>query len=59
MMAEIEGVEPFTVAIRQAVLDDLHDRLDNLRWPAELAGVGWSRGVSVAYLADYWRDGYD
>jgi len=50
------------VEIPQADLDDLHDRLARTRWPDELPGVGWSRGVPLGYLqelAGYWRDGYD
>jgi epoxide hydrolase len=55
-------IKPFTIAIPQADLDDLHDRLARTRWPDELPGVGWSRGVPVDYLkglADYWANGYD
>jgi pimeloyl-ACP methyl ester carboxylesterase len=56
------AIHPFRVEIPQADLDDLYDRLARTRWPDELAGVGWSRGVPLAYLQDlagYWRDGYD
>jgi epoxide hydrolase len=56
------AIHPFRVEIPQADLDDLHDRLARTRWPDELAGVGWSRGVPLGYLkelAGYWRDGYD
>ena len=56
------AIHPFRVEIPQADLDDLHDRLDRTRWPDELPGVGWSRGVPLGYLQDlagYWRDGYD
>ncbi len=56
------AIEPFQIAIPQADLDDLHDRLARTRWPSEISGVGWSRGVPVAYLeklATYWRDEYD
>ncbi|MBZ0303880.1 MAG: epoxide hydrolase 1, partial [Anaerolineae bacterium] len=55
-------IKPFSVHIPQAALDDLHDRLARTRWPAELPGVGWSRGVPLDYLkelADYWRSSYD
>ncbi len=53
---------PFEVGIPQADVDDLADRLARTRWPDELPGVGWSRGVPLDYLkglAEYWRDGYD
>ena len=56
------AIHPFRVEIPQADLDDLHDRLARTRWPDELPGVGWSRGVPLGYLqelAGYWRDGYD
>ncbi|MDF2741279.1 MAG: Epoxide hydrolase domain protein [Actinomycetia bacterium] len=56
------GIRPFRIDIPQADLDDLRDRLARTRWPDELPGVGWSRGVPLDYLkqlAAYWRDGYD
>jgi pimeloyl-ACP methyl ester carboxylesterase len=55
-------LRPFRIDIPQSQLDDLKTRLANTRWPEELPGVGWSRGVPVGYLqevADYWRTGYD
>jgi microsomal epoxide hydrolase len=55
-------MQPFSIEIPQAALEDLGERLDRTRWPAELPGVGWDRGVPVAYLrelVDYWRTGYD
>src|SRR6266508_3606666 len=55
-------IRPFRIEIPQAALDDLRDRLARTRWPDELPGVGWSRGVPVNYLkglADYWANSYD
>ena len=55
-------VRPFRIDIPQADLDDLRDRLARTRWPDELSGGGWSRGVPLAYLrelAEYWRGTYD
>ncbi|MBM7783790.1 epoxide hydrolase family protein [Tenggerimyces flavus] len=55
-------IRPFRIEIPQAELDDLHSRLANARWPEQLPGDGWSRGVPVEYLrelAEYWRDGFD
>jgi pimeloyl-ACP methyl ester carboxylesterase len=55
-------IRPYTIAIPQADLDDLRDRLERTRWPDELANVGWSRGVPLSYLkelAEYWRTIYD
>ncbi|MFI6905754.1 epoxide hydrolase family protein [Nonomuraea sp. NPDC050394] len=56
------SIRPFRIEIPQARLDDLAARLAATRWPDELPGVGWSRGVPVEYLrelAGYWRTGYD
>ena len=55
-------IRPSRVDVPQADLDDLRDRLARTRWPDELGGVGWSRGVPVGYLrelAEYWRTSYD
>jgi epoxide hydrolase len=55
-------IRPFRVEISQRDLDDLRERLARTRWPEELPGVGWSRGVPVGYLkelAEHWRTGYD
>ncbi len=55
-------IQPFTITIPQADLDDLRDRLARTRWPDELPDVGWSRGVPLNYLeelAEYWRTSYD
>jgi len=55
-------IRPFRVEVPQADLDDLRDRLGRTRWPGEVPGAGWSRGIPLGYLeelAGYWRDGYD
>ena len=57
-----ESIKPFLIRVPQAELDDLHDRLARTRWPDELPGVNWSRGVPLGYLmelAEYWRTSYD
>jgi epoxide hydrolase len=61
-VADAAEIRPFQVAIPQADLDDLRERLARTRWPDELPGIGWSRGVPLGYLkelAAYWADGYD
>jgi pimeloyl-ACP methyl ester carboxylesterase len=55
-------IRPFRIDIPQTDLDDLEDRLARARWPEEMPGVGWSRGVPLGYLrdlADYWLTKYD
>ncbi len=56
------NIEPFRIDVPQADLDDLRARLANTRWPVELAGTQWERGVPLPYLRDlaaYWADGYE
>ncbi|WP_344941798.1 epoxide hydrolase family protein [Actinomadura miaoliensis] len=55
-------IRPFRIDVPQADLDDLRERLARTRWPEEVPGTGWSRGVPLGYLkelAAYWRDSYD
>jgi epoxide hydrolase len=55
-------IRPFRIDIPQPDLDDLRDRLARTRWPSEIPGVGWDRGVPLDYLkelAQYWRTTYD
>jgi epoxide hydrolase len=61
-MADDVDIRPFRLDVPQADLDDLHDRLRRTRWPAEIPGAGWSRGVPLSYLrelSEYWRNQYD
>ncbi|MGN9844428.1 epoxide hydrolase family protein [Nonomuraea sp. H19] len=62
MTTNTQGIRPFRIDIPQADLDDLKARLARTRWPDEVPGAGWSRGVPVEYLkelAEYWRTQYD
>lgn len=55
-------IEPFTIAVSEAVLDDLRERLSRTRWPDEPEGAGWGYGTDLSYLRElvrYWQDGYD
>ncbi|HET6211146.1 MAG TPA: epoxide hydrolase [Jatrophihabitans sp.] len=55
-------MRPFRIAVPDEDLTDLQRRLAETRWPSEIAGSGWSRGVPLEYLkelAEYWRTGYD
>jgi pimeloyl-ACP methyl ester carboxylesterase len=57
-----DSIQPFRIEIPQADVEYLHNRLASARWPGELPGVGWARGVPLGYLKDlagYWRTGYD
>jgi hypothetical protein len=46
------SVQPFQVSIPKADLEDLQERLARTRWPDELPGVGWSRGVPLGHLKE-------
>jgi pimeloyl-ACP methyl ester carboxylesterase len=55
-------VEPFRIAVPDAVLTDLRERLARTRLPDEMPGSGWTYGTNLAYVRDlvaYWRDRYD
>ncbi|MBP2327516.1 pimeloyl-ACP methyl ester carboxylesterase [Kibdelosporangium banguiense] len=55
-------ITEFRAEIPQSELDDLALRLSMTRWPNELPGTGWTRGVPLDYLkelADYWRTEFD
>jgi pimeloyl-ACP methyl ester carboxylesterase len=57
-----EAVTPFTLAIPQAELDDLNNRLANTRWPERETVDDWTQGVPLAAVQDlctYWRTHYD
>jgi hypothetical protein len=57
-----DQIRPFRIEIPQEDLDDLRERLARTRWPDDLPGEDWSRGVPVSYLqelAEYWRQDYD
>lgn len=55
-------ITPFQIAIPDADLEDLQQRLLAARWPDELPDVAWDYGIPLQEtqdLAAYWRDGYD
>jgi pimeloyl-ACP methyl ester carboxylesterase len=56
------SVQPFTIKIDDAVLDDLAGRIDRTRWAADFANGDWAYGAEAGYLHElvaYWRTGYD
>lgn len=55
-------IEPFEIRVDDAVLDDLHRRLAQTRFPDQIDGTGWEYGIPVGYLrelVEYWRETYD
>ncbi|MDA3630865.1 epoxide hydrolase [Saccharopolyspora sp. WRP15-2] len=55
-------ITPHRLDIPQQDLDYLRERLDRVRWPDEVPGLGWNYGPPLDYLrelVEYWRDDYD
>ena len=56
------NIEKFSVAIADAELVDLRERLKRTRWAEDFANDAWQYGTNGNYLkelVDYWRDEYD
>lgn len=54
--------EPYIVAVPEATLADLRERIRRTRWPEPAPGEPWSQGTDLGYLRDllaYWADGFD
>jgi pimeloyl-ACP methyl ester carboxylesterase len=57
-----EEVQSFTIAVPEADLVDLRERLARTRWPEAETVADWSQGVPLSYLqelCDYWLHHYD
>jgi pimeloyl-ACP methyl ester carboxylesterase len=55
-------LRPFTVAVPDADIADLRNRLAGTRWPAEETVTDWSQGVRSTHLRSlvtYWAEEYD
>jgi pimeloyl-ACP methyl ester carboxylesterase len=56
------AIERFALPYSEAAVNDLHRRLEQTRWPDEIPGAGWERGVDLSYLREictYWREKFD
>jgi pimeloyl-ACP methyl ester carboxylesterase len=56
------AITPFTLAVPEADLADLRERLSRTRWPERETVDDWSQGIPLDYVRDvceYWRTGYD
>lgn len=57
-----KAVRPFRIAVPEAELRDLKERLARSRFPDQIEGAGWDQGVELGYLKElvaYWKDTYD
>src|SRR3989449_11386357 len=53
---------PFTIAVPQALLNDLRERLARTRFPDQPPGAPWAYGTDLGYLRElvtYWQTRYD
>lgn len=58
----LSRIEPYQIAVPQADLDDLRERLARTRFPEDETVDGWVQGVPLSRMKDlvaYWREGYD
>jgi epoxide hydrolase len=61
-MQENALIRPFRIAVSEAVLSDLKQRLRNTRWPDRELVDDWSQGAPLAWVQDmchYWCEAYD
>jgi len=57
-----DDITPFRIAVPEADLDDLRERLRRTRWPEAETVDDWSQGIPLAYarrLCEYWLERYD
>jgi epoxide hydrolase len=58
----VADINPFRIAVPDADLADLKDRLARTRWPEAECVDDWTQGIPLSYtreLADYWANEYD
>lgn len=58
----IKKLAPFNLSVPDSVINDLKQRLNNVRWPDEIPGNSWKYGTDLKYLQDfcqYWATDYD
>ena len=61
-MSDNPALQPFTIDIPDAVLEDLHRRLRTTRWAPDPGNEDMYYGLSTEYvkgLVGYWLDGFD
>jgi len=56
------AIEPYTIAVDEAVLSDLRERIQRTRWAEPVGGSGWDYGVDPEYLRSLfttWANDFD
>ncbi|BBZ04392.1 epoxide hydrolase [Mycolicibacterium chitae] len=62
MTTAVPPIRPFRIAVDDAELVDLRERLARTRWPEAECVEDWSQGIPLSYtreLARYWEHDYD
>jgi pimeloyl-ACP methyl ester carboxylesterase len=57
-----DAVTPYRIAVPEAELQELRDRLARTRWPEPEPVADWSQGVPLAYVRElcrHWAEEYD
>jgi pimeloyl-ACP methyl ester carboxylesterase len=55
-------VNPFTIHVKDEILNDLRQRLLQTRWPDQVSQAGWDYGTDLSYmkeLVSYWLQTFD
>ena len=55
-------IKEFKIDISDEVLEDLHNRLSNSRWPNKEPVEDWNQGIPLSYMKDvcnYWLNEYN
>jgi microsomal epoxide hydrolase len=58
----VPDLRPDPIHVDDAILADLHERLDRARWPNQIEGIGWEQGTELGWLREvvaYWRHQFD
>ncbi len=61
-MSDDAAVRPFRISVSDQVLEDLHLRLAQTRWPDKEVVEDWSQGAPLSWIQDmclYWHSDYD
>jgi pimeloyl-ACP methyl ester carboxylesterase len=61
-MEQNRTIQPFSIAVPDAVLNDLKRRIADTRWPQDPGNTDWSYGTDLPYLRElcaYWQDTFD
>ncbi|MGC7403184.1 epoxide hydrolase family protein [Pandoraea pneumonica] len=56
------AIKPIHVAIPDEVIDDLHARLGQIRWPDQIEGQDWRQGTELGFLqrlCEHWKGRFD